>query len=159
MPVSMCGRGLVCLSTCGHGRGNRAPCASWAIRASMRPLAVYIYSFGPQSSAARRKLLRCARLRPRPCPRLAPLVEFGAVLAASSSLPFAARALPSQPSAIRSAALCRRDTAFLAPLAPRGVCGEPRPCVSLRSSERVSSLASPLLGFSQHLCNHEPWSL
>ena len=37
-----------------------------AFCASMRPLAVYIYSFGSQSCATRLALLRSARLRPRP---------------------------------------------------------------------------------------------
>ena len=38
----------------------------------MRPLAVYIYSFGSQSCATRLALLRSARLRPRPRPRMSP---------------------------------------------------------------------------------------
>ena len=49
---------------CGHGRGNRAPCAGWAICASFAPLAVYIYGFGGESCTTRLALLRSARLGP-----------------------------------------------------------------------------------------------
>ena len=51
------------LSTCGHGRGNRAPCASWATRASAPPLGVHEYAFGSQSCANRLLFVGCARLR------------------------------------------------------------------------------------------------
>ena len=92
----------------------------WPIRASLRPLGVYIYAFGSQSCATRlifagsaplgpTKLRFCAKTlflgafrsafgfapqnatrfsavtRPRPWPRMAPLVEFGAVLGVSAS--------------------------------------------------------------------------
>ena len=86
---------LFCLPTCGHGRGNRAPCAGRAICASFAPLAVYIYGFGGESCTTRLTLLRSARRWPRPWPRMAPLVEFGAVLGVSASLPLPAPPLPS----------------------------------------------------------------
>ena len=44
---------LVCLTSCGHGRGNRARLSGWAASPSMRPLGVYIYAVGPQSCATR----------------------------------------------------------------------------------------------------------
>ena len=47
-------------------------CAGRAICASFAPLAVYIYGFGGESCTTRLTLLRSARLRPRPWPRLAP---------------------------------------------------------------------------------------
>ena len=55
-----------CLPACGHGRGNRAPCAGRAICASFAPLGVYIYAVGSESCTTRLPLLRSARLRPRP---------------------------------------------------------------------------------------------
>ena len=55
---------LVCLTSCGHGRGNRAPCAGRAICASFAPLAVYIYGFGGESCTTRLALLRSARQGP-----------------------------------------------------------------------------------------------
>ena len=92
----------------------------WPIRASLRPLGVYIYAFGSQSCATRlifadsarlgpTKLRFCSKtlflwafrsafslapqnatrfsavMRPETKPRLAPLVEFGAVLGGSAS--------------------------------------------------------------------------
>ena len=55
---------LVCLPTCGHGRGNRAPCAGRAICASSAPLGVYIYAFGGESCRNRLTLEGSARLGP-----------------------------------------------------------------------------------------------
>ena len=55
---------LVCLPVCGHGRGNRAPCAGRSICASFAPLAVYIYGFGGESCTTRLALLRSARQGP-----------------------------------------------------------------------------------------------
>ena len=43
-----------------------------AICASMRPLGVHEYAFGSQSCANRLLFVGCARLRPRPWPRMAP---------------------------------------------------------------------------------------
>ena len=107
------------LSTCGHNRGNRAPCAGRAISASLRPLDIHEYVFGSQSCINRLVLLRCARLRPPIVTAFVTLVEFGAVArdtararSSSSSLPFAGVLLPLIPLAIRVAMLRRRDTAF-----------------------------------------------
>ena len=121
---------LVCLTSCGHGRGNRARLSGRAASPSMRPLGVYIYAVGPQSCRIHRaqkgsarlgptKLRFCAKTlflgafrsafgfapqnatrfsavtRPRPWPRMAPVVEFGAVLGISASLPLPAPPLPS----------------------------------------------------------------
>ena len=61
-----------CLPTCGHGRGNRAPCAGRSICASVAPLGVYIYAVGPWFCRIRRAQKGSARLRPRPWPRMAP---------------------------------------------------------------------------------------
>ena len=63
-----------CLSACGKFLRNRAPCAARSACASMRPLVVYIYAVGSQSCAIRRERLRCARLRRRNLPRMAPRV-------------------------------------------------------------------------------------
>ena len=49
---------------CGHGRGNRAPCAGRAICASFAPLGVYIYAVGGESCTTRLALLRSARQDP-----------------------------------------------------------------------------------------------
>ena len=57
----------------------------WPIRASLRPLDIYIYVFGSQSCATRLIFVGSARLWPETKPRMAPLVEFGAVLGASDS--------------------------------------------------------------------------
>ena len=65
------------------------------ISASLRPLDIYIYAFGSQSCATRLVFEGSARLRPKTKPRMAPLVEFGAVLGASASLPLPAPPLPS----------------------------------------------------------------
>ena len=56
---------LVCLSTCGHGSGNGAPCAGRAICASFAPLGVYIYAVGVESCATRLPLLRSVPLPTR----------------------------------------------------------------------------------------------
>ena len=65
------------------------------ISASLRPLDIYIYVFGSQSCATRLVFVGSARRRPKTKPRLAPLVEFGAVLGGSASLPLPAPPLPS----------------------------------------------------------------
>ena len=112
---------LVCLPACGHGRGNRAPCASWATCASVRPLAVYIYSFGSQSCATRRQSASV-------CSAAAPTVAahgtsgrvrrhglrhfFGLVV----SHPLVRPGLPPPLLAAHPAMLRRRNTAF----SPRG---------------------------------------
>ena len=70
-------------------------CAGRAICASFDPLGVYIYAVGVESCATRLTLLRSVPLRPEPWPRMAPLVEFGAVLGVSASLPLPAPPLPS----------------------------------------------------------------
>ena len=57
--------------------------------------AVYIYGFGVESCATRLIFAGSAPLRPRPWPRMAPLVEFGAVLGISASLTLPAPPLPS----------------------------------------------------------------
>ncbi len=44
----------------------------WPIRASLRPLDIYIYVFGSQSCATRLIFVGSARLRPETKPRLAP---------------------------------------------------------------------------------------
>ena len=75
----------------GHPLRGRLPSVvggyheKWPIRASMRPLDIYIYVFGSQSCATRLIFAGSAPLRPRPWPRMAPLVEFGAVLGVSAS--------------------------------------------------------------------------
>ena len=53
-----------CLPACGHGRGNRAPCAGRAICASFAPLGVYIYAVRGESCTTRLPLLQSARQGP-----------------------------------------------------------------------------------------------
>ena len=79
---------------CGHGRGNRAPCAGRSICASFAPLGVYIYAFGGESCTTRLPLLRSARQDPDRDRAWHPR-EFGAVLGGSASLPLPAPPLPS----------------------------------------------------------------
>ena len=162
---------------CGHGRGNRAPCAGRAICASFAPLAVYIYGFGGESCATRLTLLRSVPLgptklrlclkalflgafrsafglapqnaprfsavtRPEPWPRMAPLVEFGAVLGVSASLPLPAPPLPS--SSRRYAPQCFVGGYASSPCdVSHRASDEPRRCMSLSSALAPSSLASP----------------
>ena len=126
-PSAQCWFALQCAATVGATVLARE---KWPIRASLRPLAIYIYVFGSQSCATRlifagsaplgpTKLRFCAKTlflgafrsafgfapqnatrfsavtRPRPWPRMAPLVEFGAVLGGSASLLLPAPPLPS----------------------------------------------------------------
>ena len=63
---------LACLTSCGHGRGNRARLSGRAASLSTRPLGVYIYAVGPRSCRIRRAQKGSARLRPRPWPHMAP---------------------------------------------------------------------------------------
>ena len=152
---SVCAR--ACLPACGHGRGNRAPCAGRAICASFAPLGVYIYAVGGESCTTRLPLLRSARLRlgtrasPSAIPSLrSALTSFGGyptVTAHGTSgrvrrgashlgLAPAPRAVsPGVFTALRAAMLRRRNTAF-------------SPCdvyhrASAEPSRRVS-LSSPL---------------
>ena len=55
---------LVCLTSCGHGRGNRARLSGRAASPSTRPLGVYIYAVGPRSCRIRRPQKGSARLGP-----------------------------------------------------------------------------------------------
>jgi len=170
---------LVCLPTCGHGRGNRARLSGRAASPSMRPLGVYIYAVGPQSCRIHRaqkgsarlgptKLRFCAKTlflgafrsafgfapqnatrfsavtRPRPWPRMAPLVEFGAVLGGSASLTLPAAPLP--PSSRRYAPQCFVGGYASSPCdVSHRAYGEPRRRMSLSSALAPSSLASPYI--------------
>ena len=149
----------------------------WPIRASLRPLGVYIYAFGSQSCATRlifadsarlgpTKLRFCSKtlflwafrsafslapqnatrfsavMRPETKPRLAPLVEFGAVLGISASLPLPAPPLPS--SSRRYAPQCFVGEYTSSPCdVSHRASDEPRRCMSLSSALAPSSLASP----------------
>ena len=162
----------------------------WPIRASLRPLGVYIYAFGSQSCATRlifadsarlgpTKLRFCSKtlflwafrsafslapqnatrfsavMRPETKPRLAPLVEFGAVLGGSAShtssdrlrrlglRPAPCAAAPVVFAAIRAAMLRRRDTVSSPCDVSHRASDEPRRCMSLSSALAPSSLASP----------------
>ena len=114
----------------------------WPIRASLRPLGVYIYAFGSQSCATRLILAGSARLRPETKPRMAPLVEFGAVLGGSASLPLPAPPLPS--SSRRYAPQCFVGGYASSPCdVSHRAFDEPRRRMSLSSALAPSSLASP----------------
>ena len=168
---------LVCLTSCGHGRGNRARLSGRAASPSTRPLGVYIYAVGPQSCRIHRaqkgsarlgptKLRFCAKTlflgafrsafgfapqnatrfsavtRPRPWPRMAPLVEFGAVLGGSASLTLPAPPLPS--SSRRYAPQCFVGGYTSSPCdVSHRASDEPRRRMSLSSALAPSSLASP----------------
>ena len=135
-------RSVVCLTSCGHGSGNGTPCAGRAICASFDPLGVYIYAVGVESCATRLTLLRSVPLRPEPWPRMAPLVEFGAVLGVSASLPLPAPPLPS--SSRRYAPQCFVGGYTSSPCdVSHRASDEPRRCMSLSSALDPSSLASP----------------
>ena len=128
---------------CGHGRGNRAPCAGRAICASFDPLGVYIYAVGVESCATRLPLLRSVPLSTR---TVAALGTSGRVRRGARGLglpPAPCAAAPVVLAAIRAAMLRRRDTAF----SPCGVShrasDEPRRRMSLSSGLAPSSLASP----------------
>ena len=125
---------LVCLTSCGHGRGNRAPCAGRAICASLRPLDIYIYVFGSQSCTTRHPLLRSARLA---TPTVTARGTSGRVRRVKSALGFVT--VPHGDAPASFARHPRRDAAspeyrLLATLAPVGVIREPHPRVSLRSA-------------------------
>ena len=114
----------------------------WPIRASLRPLGVYIYAVGSQSCATRLIFAGSAPLRPRPWPRMAPLVEFGAVLGVSASLPLPAPPLPS--SSRRYAPQCFVGEYTSSPCdVSHRASDEPRRRMSLSSALAPSSLASP----------------
>ena len=92
--LSICGHGrgnrapcavLVCLTMCGHGSGNGTPCAGRAICASFDPLGVYIYAVGVESCATRLPLLRSVPLTDPNRGRAWHPREFGAVLGVSAS--------------------------------------------------------------------------
>ena len=154
---------LVCLTSCGHGRGNRARLSGRAASPSMRPLGVYIYAVGPQSCRIHRAQKGSARLRPRPWPRMAPLVEFGAVLGVSASLALASAsgwsahradhrqaavtplpAPPLPPSSRRYAPQCFVGEYTSSPCdVSHRASDEPRRRMSLSSALVPSSLASP----------------
>ena len=116
----------------------------WPIRASLRPLDIYIYVFGSQSCATRLIFVGSARLWPETKPRMAPLVEFGAVLGVSASLPLPAPSLPS--SSRRYAPQCFVGGYASSPSdVSHRASDEPRRCMSLSSALAPSSLASPSL--------------
>ena len=124
-----------CLPTCGHGRGNRAPCAGRSICASFAPLGVYIYAVGGESCTTRHPLLRSARLA---APTVTARGTSGRVRRGTSCLGLAPAPRAVSPgvfTALRAAMLRRRDTAF-------------SPCdVYHRASaepSRLVSLSSPL---------------
>ena len=126
---------------CGHGSDNGTPCAGRAICASFDPLGVYIYAVGGESSRNRLTLEGSARLRPETKPRMAPLVEFGAVLGVSASLPLPAPPLPS--SSRRYAPQCFVGGYASSPCdVSHRVSDEPRRRMSLSSALASSSLAS-----------------
>ncbi len=126
-------RVLVCLPTCGHGRGNRAPCAGRAICASFAPLGVYIYAVGGESCATRLPLLRSARLAAPTVTALGTLGCWANGACVRLSLRGKARLLPRAASSVRSAILRRRDR-LLVSRASAGASREP-------SSRRSPTLA------------------
>ena len=122
-----------CLPACGHGRGNRAPCAGRSICASLRPLDIYIYVFGSQSCTTRLPLLRSARLA-------APTVTAQCILGCWAngacvrlSRRGKARLLPRAASSVRSAILRRRNTASSSRTRPVAHHANRRRAVPLRS--------------------------
>ena len=112
------------------------------IPASFAPLGIYIYAVGGEYCRNRLTLEGSARLRPETKPRMAPLVEFGAVLGGSASLPLPAPPLPS--SSRRYAPQCFVGGYTSSPCdVSHRASDEPRRCMSLSSALAPSSLASP----------------
>jgi len=161
-----------CPPQCGRFRGKRAHLLTWAKRASMRPLGVYLYCLGSQSCAFRRISVRSARLRPRTRPRGASLVEFVASAvgrslragyfglrpqsrpcrAAPRSLPFAARLLPAASSPIPRAILRHRNTDFLVWRGSRREAAAPHPLGALRLRRRHTARSSRTILFRGARC-------
>ena len=134
---------VFCLTSCGHGRGNRAPCAGRAICASLRPLDIYIYAFGSQSCTTRLPLLRSARLTAPTVTAHGTLGNWANGARVRLSLRGKARLLPHAASTVRCAILRRRNTASSSrarPLAHHANC---RRAVPLRSFLTHAPLARP----------------
>ena len=106
----------------------------WPIRASLRPLDIYIYAFGSQSCATRLIFVGSARLTAQ---NKAARGTSGRVRRVESTLGFATVPRGNAPASF--ARHPRRDAAspeyrLLASLAPVGAIREPHPRVSLRSA-------------------------
>ena len=129
---------------CGHGRGNRAPCAGRSICASFAPLGVYIYAFGGESCTTRLTLLRSARQDPDRDRAWHPRV-LGPVGGRSSLTPGKSAAPPARcihhPRHDASSAGYR----LLASFAPGVASHEPSPCRSPAFAPSVRRLGPDLL--------------
>ena len=120
-----------------------SPGEKWPIRASLRPLAIYIYVFGSQSCATR---LIFAGSAPLAAAKQAALGTSGRVRRGARGLglpPAPCAAAPVVFAAIRAAMLRRRDTASSPCDVSHRASDEPRRCMSLSSALAPSSLASP----------------
>ena len=132
-----------CLPTCGHGRGNRAPCAGRSICASFAPLGVYIYAVGSESCRNRLTLEGSARLAARNKAAQCTLGSWANVACVRLSLRGKARLLPCAASTVRSAILRRRDTAFSSRARPLAHHANRSLAVPLRSLLTHAPLARP----------------
>ena len=110
-----------------------------------RPSTRSAYTYTPSGSSPAQLASPCFgpfRYRPEPWPRMAPLVEFGAVLGGSASLPLPAPPLPS--SSRRYAPQCFVGEYTSSPCdVSHRASDEPRRRMSLSSALAPSSLASP----------------
>ena len=110
-----------------------------------RPSPRSAYTYTPSGSSPAQLASPCFgpfRYRPEPWPRMAPLVEFGAVLGVSASLPLPAPPLPS--SSRRYAPQCFVGEYTSSPCdVSHRASDEPRRRMSLSSALAPSSLASP----------------
>ena len=115
----------------------------WPIRASLRPLDIYIYVFGSQSCATRLIFVGSARLTAQNKAALGTLGSWANGTCVRLSLRGKARLLPRAASIVRSAILRRRNTGFSSrarPLAHHANC---RRAVPLRSLLTHAPLARP----------------
>ena len=135
--------GVCGLPMCGHGQGNRAPCAGRSICASFAPLGVYIYAFGGESCTTRHPLLRSARQDPDRDRAWHPRV-LGPVGGRSSLTPGKSAAPPARcihhPRHDASSAGYR----LLASFAPGVASHEPSPCRSPAFAPSVRRLGPDL---------------
>ena len=153
-----CNRLVCVLSTCGHNRGNRAPCAGRAISASLRPLDIHEYVFGSQSCINRLVLHRA-----HGCPDCDRVCHPGRVRRGragyrASPVFLVVAAVRRRPAPADTARHPRRDALsagyrLLASLASAGVIREPQSAVSLRSaSSSLPHLTSLAVRFFRSFC-------
>ena len=120
-----------------------SPGEKWPIRASLRPLAIYIYVFGSQSCATRLIFAGSAPLAAAKQAAHGTLGSWANGACVRLSLRGKARLLPRAASSVRSAILRRRDTASSSRARPLAHHANRRRAVPLRSLLTHAPLARP----------------